>query len=61
VNFLGGAVTFILTVGTGLLGVHALWDRYVPAHCPQCRGRMTIKYGPGRQITYACPLCGYRR
>jgi hypothetical protein len=57
-SFLGPVSAFFGTVLVGLLGFNALWVRYVPARCPQCRGRMTIRPGRGRDIIYACPTCG---
>jgi hypothetical protein len=50
-ELLGGAA--------GFLGVYFLWDRWVPIHCPSCRGRMTKAHARwGRYFIYTCDSCG---
>lgn len=54
------AFPFLFLAGT--LGpffcVIYLWDRYVPALCPRCKGRMRKK-GVGRAFWFTCPSCGH--
>jgi hypothetical protein len=59
VTLLGGALIFFGTIPIAALGSLALWQAYVPARCPRCRGGTRMHF-VGKQITYRCASCNHQ-